>query len=502
MNSTAISKAADDSSQHSKPEVKLLRHVTLMDGVAILVGSMIGSGIFITPTSCLKYAGSPGAAILIWFASGCLAMLGALSFAELGTTITSSGGEAAYIKTAFGSMPTFLFIWVNVLVVRPVIVAIVTVSFGEYVIGPFIGSIGECDSERRDQIARFTAAFGLFLLMMINCYSVKLATKLQDVLTIAKLVALGVIITIGFVRLGQGHTENFKNPFQNTNGIQKISLAFYSGLFSFGGWNFLNLVTGEMKNPTRDLPLSILIGMPIVTAVYVLTNIAYLSVLSVEDMKLSKAVAFDFASKINYYLAWFMPIFAGLSAYGTANAVLFTSGRIYYIGAQNGHLPQILSMINIKWLTPMPSIIALTLISLFYMTGKDIISLINFMSFIFYFFTAMCVVGLLYLRWKKPDIPRPIKLNVLIHLAFLLSSAFILITSLISDYKDISKGLLMLLLGIPVYYLFVKKYLIPRSFFKTFDKFTKWIQMLFVVVPSEEKENDPLSYGEETMSPL
>ncbi|CAK9303810.1 unnamed protein product [Gordionus sp. m RMFG-2023] len=239
----------DTLSAPSAGNVEMKKSVTLLNGVTIIVGCIIGSGIFITPGGSLIYSGSPGASLVIWALSGIFSMLGALSFAELGTTIKRSGGDYAYILVAFGRLAGFIYLWVNIIVVRPLLLAIVSLAFGYYISKPFLKfeTIG-CDNllydtsskdmfnKRSDDIARIFAACGLMLLMAINCASVKLAMKLQDIFTACKLIALFVIIICGAVKLFQGNTDNFHNAFVGTNTGKDLSLAFYSGLFAFAGW--------------------------------------------------------------------------------------------------------------------------------------------------------------------------------------------------------------------------------------------------------------------------
>uniref|UniRef100_A0A6I8S4K6 Solute carrier family 7 member 8 n=1 Tax=Xenopus tropicalis TaxID=8364 RepID=A0A6I8S4K6_XENTR len=428
-----------------------------------LTGNIIGSGIFVSPKGVLENAGSVGMALIVWIVTGVITAVGALCYAELGVTIPKSGGDYSYVKDIFGGLAGFLRLWIAVLVIYPTNQAVIALTFSNYVLQPLFPTCFAPESG-----LRLLAAVCLLLLTWVNCASVRWATRVQDIFTAGKLLALGLIIIMGIVQICKG--EYFwlepKNAFENFQepDIGLIALAFLQGSFAYGGWNFLNYVTEELVNPYKNLPRAIFISIPLVTFVYVFANIAYVTAMSPQELLASNAVAVTFGEKLLGVMAWIMPISVALSTFGGVNGSLFTSSRLFFAGAREGHLPSVLAMIHIKRCTPIPALLFTCISTLLMLVTSDMYTLINYVGFINYLFYGVTVAGQIVLRWKKPDIPRPIKVNLIFPVIYLLFWAFLLVFSLWSEPVVCGIGLAIMLTGVPVYFLGVHWQNKPQCF--------------------------------------
>ncbi|XP_077866000.1 Y+L amino acid transporter 2-like [Saccoglossus kowalevskii] len=440
----------DEQDGQEREPLQIKKLLSLADGTLLIIGMIIGSGIFISPKGVLSYSGSVGAALIIWAACGIFSMLGALCMAELGTTIPKFGGEYIYIHEAFGALPAFLYLWVLMVILKPTTQAIIMLTFAEYVVYPvFI----ECD-ETSLLTKRLLAVAGILFLTFVNVLSVRWSAHLTNILSYSKLLATFIIIITGVYYLAKGYTDNFEDSFAGTTkSVGDIALAMYSGLWAYSGWNVLNNVTEEMKNIKRNLPLAIVLAVSIVTCIYLLTNVAYFTVLSPQELLRSDAVAVTFAQKTLGVMAWVMPLFVALSTLGAANASIFTAGRVYFSGAREGQLPDVVAMIHIRRRTPVPAILINCVVALIMVQISDIDTLTTYFSFISWLVTGIAVAGLITLRWTKPNLPRPIKLPIFIPALFVVMSLFLVIVPFYTRPIVSSIGVGLTLTGVPLYFL-------------------------------------------------
>ncbi|XP_076628080.1 b(0,+)-type amino acid transporter 1 isoform X1 [Colletes latitarsis] len=461
--------------------VHLKRRVGLVSGVALIVGTMIGSGIFVSPSGLLVRTGSIGISFLVWTACGLLSLCGALAYAELGTMNTSSGAEYAYFMDAFGAPPAFLFSWVSTLVLKPSQMAIICLSFAQYAVEAFAA---DCDPP--EEIVKIVALLAIILILLVNCYSVNLATGVQNAFTAAKLIAILVVIAGGSYKLIQGNTQHLKGAFDmidgdNTVNIGRLATAFYTGLWAYDGWNNLNYVTEEIKDPSKNLPRSIMIGIPLVTLCYALINVSYLAVMSPSEMIESEAVAVTFGNRILGVMAWLMPLSVAISTFGSANGTLFAAGRLCFAASREGHLLDCLSYVHVRRFTPAPGLIFHSLVAGTMVLSGNIDSLIDFFSFTAWIFYGGAMLALLVMRRTRPNHPRPYKCPLVIPVLVLGISAYLIVAPIIDKPQiEYLYATGFIFAGMLVYLPFVKYGYVP----KFMEGVNAFLQMLLEVAPT------------------
>nr|XP_032832290.1 cystine/glutamate transporter-like isoform X2 [Petromyzon marinus] len=336
--------------------VALRRKIGLWRGVSVLVGTVVGSGVFISPSGVLRHSGSPGWALAVWLACGLLSLLGALSYAELGTTYHKSGGHYVYLLETLGPATAFLRLWAEFIIVRPAITAVVALAFGRYALAP---AFSPCPPPLL--AVQLVTALAVTLVVFVNAWSVSWTARIQAVLVVVKLGAIALIAVPGLVHIARGHTENFVGAFvvRPERSVGTLPLALYAGMFAYAGWFYMNFVTEEVKSPERTLPLAICISMAIVTASYLVMNVAYLAVLSEPAILASPAVAMNFAEKTLGSFSTIIPILVSLSCMGSMLGGFFASARMFFVASRESHWPRLFSMIHVRRHTPLPAVLLL-----------------------------------------------------------------------------------------------------------------------------------------------
>ncbi|XP_049451716.1 b(0,+)-type amino acid transporter 1 isoform X1 [Epinephelus fuscoguttatus] len=480
--------------------LNLTREVGIIGAVSFIAGVSIGSGIFISPQFVMSASGSPGATFVIWTCCGLITMLAGLCYAELGTVIPESGGEFIYILQTVGKVVAFMFVISFVIVMKPAAGTGIALNFAECILAPFYSG---CSPPQL--VLKLVAAGAIIVLTIVNCLSVRLATTIQMVTLVVKVLALTVITLGGVVKLFQGHTENFDNAFEGTNtDVSSIGIAFYQGLWSYSGWNTelsnrgaetsrglwsydgwntLNYLTEELKHPEVNLPRAVVIAISLVTGLYLLVNVSYLTVMTPKELMSSSAVAVTWGNKVLGSWGWIMSVAAALSAFGSLNGTFFSGGRVCFVAAREGHMPDILAMAHVHRLTPSPALIFTTVVSLLVLIPGDFQSIVNFFSFTAWFFYGITLSGLLYLKIKKPELPRPYKVPIILPILVIIVAIFLVLAPIIDDPQiEYLYVTLFILSGAIVYVPFIHYKLCPGLL----TKLTVFLQLFLEVAPAEK----------------
>ncbi|KAG7187648.1 hypothetical protein KM043_016706 [Ampulex compressa] len=475
-------------------KVGLKRELGLFSAVSIILAVMIGSGIFVSPTSALERSGSVGLCLIIWVTCGILSLLGALAFAELSTVVPRSGAEYAYFIEAFsplhryaGQIPAFVCSWVYVLLLRPAEVAVVMLTFAEYSVQPFSYYLTDLPPESMSTLKKLIALLALGLITFINLNSVKLFVKIQNVFTVCKVMACMFVIAGGIWWLSTGHLELLKNPFHGTTtSAGNVALAFYSGLWAYDGWTSAAIVTEEIQRPEVNILRSILIAVPTITVLYVAMNLMYMAALTTPEMVSAPAVAVLWAERVlPPWLGFVIPLGVAFSTFGCGLSLQFSVSRLCYVAGSEGHIPRVFSYVHMEKMTPAAAVGFQALLTLICLLVGNIIALIEFASFLTWVFYGLAMVSLIIMRRTKPDAPRPYAVPIVIVWLVLAMSAFLAVVPIVHDPSPkYLFALVFILLGIVVYHIYVYKKI--RSTLSA--KLTYGIQALCLVVAPDKTE--------------
>ncbi|RMZ14684.1 hypothetical protein D0864_00102 [Hortaea werneckii] len=464
--------ATDGTGDHSLEKNKSL---TYLNGLSLVIGLIIGSGIFSSPASVTANAGSPAASLLIWLVSGLLAWTGAASYAELGGAIPLNGGPQVYLAKIFGEWAGFLFTWCAVTVLKPGSAAIIAIIFGEYVVRAFGGVVGE-EAGSGQWVHKGTAFLGLLVVTGLNCVSTKLGARTSDLFMFLKFVGLLAITGLGIVVAVTGWSydkEGLATAWRHTNWFEGTStstsqwaVALYAGLWAFDGWDNTNYVVGEMKRPGKDLPRVIHTSLPMVIIAYLLANLAYVFVLPTDIINSSNTVAVAFGQTVLGPIgSLVLALVVSGSCFGALNATTFTAGRLIYSAGRENYIPSLFGSIGLTsssshhhppsrgsssrqsgytsrllalisdsrpdhppsfFATPIPALLLNLTLTALYIALGDFTTLTTFYGVASYLFYFASVLGLLILRVKEPDLSRPYKCWIFTPVVFCCVSLFLL----------------------------------------------------------------------------
>ena len=460
------------------------KNLTFLNGLSLVVGLVIGSGIFSSPASVNSNAGSPGAALLVWLLSGILAWTGAASYAELGGAIPLNGGAQTYLSKIFGEWAGFLFSWCAVIVLKPGSAAIIAIVLGEYMVRAIIGPDA---AEASPWFNKAVALLGLIAVTILNCTSTKLGTRSADLFMFFKFVALAAVTITGIVVAVTGLAYNkdaLSTTWQTTSWFEGTSasssdwaVALYAGLWAYDGWDNTNFVVGEMVHPGRDLPKVIHTSIPLVMLAYLLANLAYIFVLPLEVINSANTVAVTFGNTVFGPIgSLVLALAVSGSCFGALNATTFTAGRLVYSASKEGYIPALFGTIGFSksaqrmrlprrskrlssWVadeqgffyTPIYAMLLNAFLITIYIIIGDFTTLTTFYGVASYVFYFAAVVGLIVLRVKEPGLERPYKCWISTPIIFCCVSLFLLSRAIFAKPFQALIVLAFIAAGLPVY---------------------------------------------------
>ncbi len=417
--------------------------LTLSDAVALIVGIVIGAGIFETPALVASQAGSNIAVLLFWLMGGVISLVGALCYAELATVYPDVGGVYYYLKRAFGRGVAFLFAWARMTVIQTGSIALLAFVFGDYIsqiwrLGTFSSSI--------------YAAIAIALLTALNIIGLQQSKWTQNLLSAAKVLGLLLVVIIGLTAIPHSAT-----PVESaSSGSWGLAMVFV--LLSYGGWNEAAYICAEIQDGRRNIVRSLMWSIGIITAIYLLINLAYLRGLGLANMAQSEAVAADLMRSLwGEPGALFISVLIAIATLGATNATIFTGARTNYALGQDFSLFGFMGRWQQRPSSPtyalfLQAAIALALVVLGTLTRKGFETMVDYTAPIFWFFFLLSGISLLVLRIREPHIVRPFRVPFypFTPLLFCAVCAYLLYSSLVYTGVGAIAGVLVVAAGIPL----------------------------------------------------
>jgi APA family basic amino acid/polyamine antiporter len=451
--------------QSTHPEVyaspELARDLGASHATAIVVGTIIGSGIFLVPAEMMQAAGSAKLVYLAWLVGGLLSFFGATTYAELGAMKPQAGGEYVYIRDGYGPLPAFLYAWTWFLIAKPASIATLATGFvrvlGTFPALSFLGNtfVSVPFSVTYGQLLAVAAAT---LISCLNYIGIKRAGDFQLVFTLLKVVIILSIVVIGFSYSG-GNWQNFAGTFTGARGgMAGFMAALVAALWAYDGWNDLNMVSGEVRNPERNLPLALIFGVALVGLLYMLVNAAVQYVLPASGIAVSPRAASDaMAVVLGSTGAGIVSAGMALSMLVAMNGTVMSGARVPYAMARDRYFFSALAEVHPRFHTPSVAIVVQAMLAiillLFGGNFRQFFSLAIFAEWLFYLIAGSTVFVF---RRRDPDAFRPYRVwgYPVVPALFVLASTVLLYYTFTGNLRISALGCLVIMAGVPVFYVF------------------------------------------------
>jgi APA family basic amino acid/polyamine antiporter len=448
----------------SAPAPSLQRVLGLWSAVSIVIGTVIGSGVFLVPSTMIAKVGSVKILFAVWVVAGLLSLFGALTYAELAAAMPEAGGEYVYLSAAYGPFWGFLYGWTQFWVAKSGSIATLAAGFYTYLTAfvPALGApvlvtpfhIGPGGSRLEIHYGQLVAISVILILAAVNYAGVRAGGNVQVLVTAVKLILIAGIIAIGIFS-GGGDFSHFNQHVVSVGGVAGFFAAMVGALWAYDGWNNVSMVSSEIQHPERNLPRALIFGTAAVIVTYLLVNVAYFYILSPGEVAASHRVAADMMSHLyGRAAAGAVTIAVLISIFAALNGSILSGSRVPYAMARDGLFFRTSAVVHPRFKTPGHSIILLCLWScVVVLSGwyDDLYNFVIFGSWILYLMTA---VSVFILRRKQPALPRPYHVIAypVVPVLFSAVAVLLLVSTFQSRPRESLMGLALMALGIPFYF--------------------------------------------------
>jgi basic amino acid/polyamine antiporter, APA family len=422
---------------------KLAHKLGAWDGALLTIGAVIGTGIFMTPGEMARALPHSGLLVLVWLLSGVVIVAGALTYAELGTLYPRAGGIYQFLHEAYGPLWAFLYGWTCFTVIMSGGVAAIAMGFGQY----FVAFVPVPGGEQA------AAVLAIIVLTTINSLGVKQGAWVQNLLTVIKVGSLAAFIVLG-LSVPAGAVSSWSAPVPGPGLFAAFGVAMIAALWAYDGWYALTFSAGELEKPGKNLPRSMVLGMIGVVVVYTLVNVAYVRALPVEIIGTSSRVAESAATALfGTGAGKLMAMAIVVSAFGCLSATIFYSSRLYAPMAEAGLFFRALAVIHPRTLTPVRSLWAQSAWASALVLSGSYAQLYTYVTFAAVAFHVATGAAVFVLRQKRPELPRPYRTwgYPVVPLLFVLTTAALVLNTILESPKESLVGLGLMILGIPAY---------------------------------------------------
>jgi len=471
----AASSHTPASTTHAHPASQLVRGLTIADTTALVVGTVIGTGVFLKSAIMAQDAGSPLLVLTAWVAAGLLSLAGALTYAELGAMLPQAGGEYVYLRRSYGELAAFLFGWMRFAVAGSGSIAILGVGFAT-----FLSAIVPMNSVwahtsytflgRSMQwtfgLTQLVAIVSIIIFAIVNCLTVVVGGRVQTILTVLKVGGIAIVV-LGIAFLSNtGDWAHLATPSNRpTGGVAAFGLAMLAALWAYDGWNSMPMAAGEVQNPGRNVPRALIGGMLAVMAIYCLANLAYFYALPWADVVTSNSTAHRDALPIATRAAQtafgeaggkLMSIAFVLSALGALNGVTLTNARVPFAMARDGLFAARAGVLSTRTHVPVAAVLMQAAWACVLAASGTYDQLTDYVVFASWIFYGLVTSAVFVLRYRAPDLPRPYRTvgYPIVPLIFVLVAIWLVINTLMNRPLESIAGLVLIALGLPVYFYF------------------------------------------------